>query len=247
MGNYILNRGCESVKKEKVLIVDDEWNMRQLLTIQLSSHFEIREAGSGIEALEVLKKEAVDLVILDLMMPDLDGWEVCKRIRETSQVPVLMLTARGDIKDKVSGFTVGADDYLVKPFIPDELLVRSKALIRRSSISNDTIHQSEGIIEMNDFTLDPNERQVFIGGNRLELTPKEYDLIQLLVFNPKTIFTRDMLLDHIWGIHDVLDIRTVDSHVKNLREKLRNNHLSFNPIKTVWGKGYKFQAPEEAK
>lgn len=100
---------------------------------------------------------------------------------------------------------------------------------------------------MNDFKLDPNERQVFIGGNRLELTPKEYDLIQLLVFNPKTIFTRDMLLDHIWGIHDVLDIRTVDSHVKNLREKLRNNDLSFNPIKTVWGKGYKFQAPEEAK
>lgn len=128
------------MKKEKVLIVDDEWNMRQLLTIQLSSHFEIKEAGSGIEALEVLKKEAVDLVILDLMMPDLDGWEVCKRIRETSQVPVLMLTARGDIKDKVSGFTVGADDYLVKPFIPDELLVRSKALIRRSSISSDTIH-----------------------------------------------------------------------------------------------------------
>jgi len=235
------------LKKEKVLIVDDEWNMRQLLTIQLSSYFEIKETRTGLEALEILKNEAVDLVILDLMMPDLDGWEVCKRIRETSQVPILMLTARGDIKDKVSGFNVGADDYLVKPFIPDELLVRSKALIRRSTISSDTIHQSEGKIEIADLKLDQNERQVYIGGRLLELTPKEYDLIQLLVLNPKRIFTRDMLLDHIWGIHDVLDIRTVDSHVKNLREKFRKNNLSFSPIKTVWGQGYKYQAPDDAK
>lgn len=235
------------MKKEKVLIVDDEWNMRQLLTIQLSSYFEIKLARSGLEALEVLKSEAVDLIVLDLMMPDLDGWEVCRRIRETNQVPILMLTARGDIKDKVSGFNAGADDYLVKPFIPDELLVRSKALIRRSTISSDTLHQSEGIIEIADLKLDQNERQVYIGGRLLELTPKEYDLIQLLVSNPKTIFTRDMLLDHIWGIHDVLDIRTVDSHVKNVREKFRKKDLSFNPIKTVWGQGYKFQAPEEAK
>ncbi|MEA3321486.1 MAG: response regulator transcription factor [Bacillota bacterium] len=233
------------MKKQRVLIVDDEWNMRQLLTIQLSSHFEIKEAGSGIDALKILRNEVVDLVILDLMMPDVDGWEVCRRIRENSQVPILMLTARGDVKDKVSGFNVGADDYLVKPFIPDELLVRSKALIRRSSISNNMVQLSEGIVEIADLTLDQNERQVFIGGHLLELTPKEYDLIQLIVLNPKTIFTRDMLLDHIWGIHYVLGIRTVDSHVKNVREKFRKNDLSFNPIKTVWGKGYKFQAPEK--
>ncbi|MFC4324248.1 response regulator transcription factor [Litchfieldia salsa] len=235
------------MKKEKVLIVDDEWNMRQLLTIQLSSHFEIVTAGSGREALEYLKNEVVDLIILDLMMPDLDGWEVCKKIRETSQLPILMLTARGDIKDKVSGFNVGADDYLVKPFIPDELLVRSKALIRRSSVPNGSTLQSEGMIEVADLKMDQHQRQVFIGDQLLELTPKEYDLIQLFLLNPKTIFSRDMLLDHIWGIHDVLDIRTVDSHVKNVREKFRKNDLSFNPIKTVWGKGYKFQAPEEIK
>ncbi|CAM3688151.1 response regulator transcription factor [Cytobacillus oceanisediminis] len=235
------------MKKEKILVVDDEWNMRQLLNIQLSSRFDIKEAGSGIEALDVLKKEMVDLVILDLMMPDLDGWQVCKKIRETSQVPILMLTARGDVKDKVQGFTVGADDYLVKPFNPEELLARSKALIRRSTLSSESNPQSEGIIEISELKIDQNQRQVFIKNDLLEVTPKEFDLIQLLVLNPRITFTRDMLLDHIWGIHGVLDIRTVDSHVKNVREKFRKNNLSFNPIKTVWGRGYKFQAPEEAQ
>lgn len=232
------------MKKERILIVDDEWNMRQLLNIQLSSHYEIKEAGSGIEALEVLKKEMVGLVILDLMMPDMDGWQVCMKIRETNQVPILMLTARGDVKDKVQGFTVGADDYLVKPFNPEELLARSNALIRRSAISTDS-NIPEGIVEISDLKIDQSERQVFISNCLLEVTPKEFDLINLLVLNPKKIFTRDMLLDHIWGIHGVLDIRTVDSHVKNVREKFRKNNLSFNPIKTVWGRGYKFQTPEE--
>lgn len=178
------------------------------------------------------------------MMPEMDGWQVCKKIRETSQVPILMLTARGDIKDKVQGFTVGADDYLVKPFNSEELLVRAKALIRRSMISDSNLI-TDGIIEISDLKIDQRERQVYIKNVVLDITPKEFDLIQLLVLNPKTIFTRDMLMDHIWGIHDVLDIRTVDSHVKNVREKFRKNDLSFNPIKTVWGKGYKFQAPDD--
>ncbi|GLB61691.1 response regulator transcription factor [Cytobacillus sp. NCCP-133] len=234
-------------KKERVIVIDDEWNMRNLLKIHLSPYFEVEEASSGLEAFGVLKKTKVDLVILDLMMPEMDGWEVCKKIREISQVPILMLTARGEIKDKVQGFNVGADDYLVKPFNIEELLVRAKALIRRSMLSSDINLLSDGVIEISDLKLDQKERQVYIKNIALELTPKEYDLVQLLVLNPKTIFTRDMLMDHIWGIHDVLDIRTVDSHVKNVREKFRKNNLSFNPIKTVWGKGYKFQAPDEGQ
>ncbi|PMC35035.1 DNA-binding response regulator [Bacillus sp. UMB0899] len=221
--------------------------MRNLLKIHLSTHFEVEEASSGVEAFSVLKKKKVDLIILDLMMPEVDGWEVCKKIRETSQVPILMLTARGEIKDKVQGFTVGADDYLVKPFNTEELLVRAKALIRRSTLSSESNLISDGVIQISDLKIDQKERQVYIKNNALELTPKEYDLVQLLVLNPKTIFTRDMLMDHIWGIHDVLDIRTVDSHVKNVREKFRKHDLSFNPIKTVWGKGYKFQAPDEGQ
>ncbi|PGT79586.1 response regulator transcription factor [Bacillus sp. AFS040349] len=231
--------------KEIVLVIDDEWNMRNLLNIHLSSDFEVTEASSGEEAFGVLHKEKIDLVILDLMMPEMDGWEVCKKIRNISQVPILMLTARGDIKDKVQGFTVGADDYLVKPFNKEELLVRAKALIRRSMISTNSHSTPDGSIEISDLKIDKLERQVYIKHTVLDLTPKEFELIQLLVLKPKTIFTRDMLLDHIWGIHDVLDIRTVDSHVKNVREKFRKNGLSFNPIKTVWGKGYKFQAPDE--
>ncbi|WP_332249029.1 response regulator transcription factor [Bacillus sp. J33] len=234
-------------KKESVLVIDDEWNMRNLLKIHLSPYFEVAEASSGAEAFGVLKKKKADLVILDLMMPEMDGWEVCKKLRKTSQVPILMLTARGEIKDKVQGFTVGADDYLVKPFNAEELLVRAKALIRRSMLSSESNLVSDGVIQLSDLKIDQKERQVYIKNIALELTPKEYDLVQLLVLNPKTIFTRDMLMDHIWGIHDVLDIRTVDSHVKNVREKFRKHNLSFNPIKTVWGKGYKFQAPEDGQ
>lgn len=233
--------------REKVLVIDDEWNMRNLLKIHLSPQFEVKEATGGEEAFRFLKTDKFDLVILDLMMPEMDGWEVCKKIRDTSQVPILMLTARGDIKDKVQGFNVGADDYLVKPFNSEELIVRSKALIRRSMMSSDSHVNPEGFIEISDLKIDQQGRQVYIKNHVLDLTPKEFDLIQLLVLNPKTIFTRDMLMDHIWGIHDVIDIRTVDSHVKNVREKFRKSDLSFNPIKTVWGKGYKFQAPDEGQ
>lgn len=149
-------------KKEKVLVIDDEWNMRNLIKIHLYPHFEVQETSSGVEAFGVLQKEKVDLVILDLMMPEMDGWQVCKKIRETSQVPILMLTARGDIKDKVQGFTVGADDYLVKPFNSEELLVRAKALIRRSMISSDSNLITDGIIEISDLKIDQRERQVYI-------------------------------------------------------------------------------------
>ncbi|WP_174733236.1 response regulator transcription factor [Mesobacillus harenae] len=231
--------------KDTVLIVDDERNMRQLLKIHLSSYFHIKQAGSGKEALSCLEKEKVDLVILDIMMPDMNGWEVCKKVRETSQVPILMLTARGDVKDKVQGFDIGADDYLVKPYIREELVARSKALIRRSSPPS--VNIGEETIEISDLKINRSERQIFVCNMEVEVTPKEFDLLELLALNPRTIFTRDILLDQIWGINGIRDIRTIDTHVKNLREKLRKQGLSYNPIRTVWGRGYKFQAPSEIK
>ncbi|RBP86202.1 two-component system response regulator ResD [Cytobacillus firmus] len=232
------------MNKDTVLIVDDEWNMRQLLKIHLSPHFHIKQAGSGKEALSCLEREEVDLIILDIMMPEMNGWEVCEKVRARSEVPILMLTARGDVKDKVQGLSIGADDYLVKPYIPEELVARSKALIRRS-LQSSSGNTEEETIEISDLKVNRSERQIFVDDSEVEVTPKEFDLLELLALNPKTIFTRDMLLDQIWGINGIRDIRTIDTHVKNLREKIRKKGLSFNPIRTVWGRGYKFQAPDE--
>ncbi|MGM0867520.1 MAG: response regulator transcription factor [Bacillota bacterium] len=236
--------------KDRILIVDDEWNMRKLLSIHLGQEFEVVEARNGKKALEVFGGEKeISLIILDIMMPDMSGWEVCREIRQHNETtPILMLTARFEIKDKVQGFDVGADDYLVKPYQAEELLARVKALIRRSnSIKKESLKNSDDEIEIHDLRIDQHAREVYVKDQFIELTPKEYELILLFVLNPKSVYTRDMLLDLVWGIHEVLDIRTVDSHIKNLREKFRKNKLSFNPIKTVWGVGYKFHELEADK
>lgn len=236
------------MEKRRILVVDDEWNMRNLISIHLSKDFTVLEAACGQDALVKLKIEVIDIVILDIMMTDMSGWEVCKKIRETSNIPILMLTALGDVDDKVQGFEIGADDYLVKPFQPEELVIRVKALLRRSNLSNNSEPlNNEDEIEIDDLKIEQLGRRVFAKDRLMDLTPKEYDLLLLFVLNSKTVYTREMLLDCIWGFYDVLDIRTVDTHVKNLREKFRNHNLSFNPIKTVWGIGYKFQGPDGEK
>lgn len=226
----------------RILIVDDEWNMRNLLKVHLFAHFDAEEAAGGQEALSLLEQKTFSLVILDIMMPGMDGWEVCEKIREKNAVPILMLTARGDVKDKVEGFSAGADDYLVKPFDAEELVARVKALIRRAQLTS--ISEASYIIQVNDLKIDRQERLVYVGTTALDMTPKEFDLIELLATNPKIIFTREMLMDRVWGVHEVREIRTADTHVKNVREKFRKSGLSFNPIRTVWGKGYKFQLPD---
>lgn len=229
-------------KRERILVVDDEWKMRNLLKVLLFPHFDVAEAEDGPKALTLLEKQSFGLIILDLMMPGMSGWEVCERIRETRQVPILMLTARGDIKDKVEGFSAGADDYLVKPFDSEELIVRAKALIRRSHASGSSTVAD--MIEVADLKINRLERFVYAGDTVLDLTPKEFDLIELLSSNDKIIFTRDMLMNRVWGTDKIREVRTADTHIKNLREKFRKSGLSFNPIRTVWGKGYKFQHPD---
>lgn len=229
----------------KILVVDDEWNMRNLLKIYLSSeNYQIDEATNGMEAIDLVCTHRYDLVILDIMMPEIDGWQVCKSIREFKDIPILMLTARDDVKDRVKGLNLGADDYLVKPFAPEELVARVKALIRRNKIHN-TDEEVGKNLALPQFTVNYDSREVRIKNKHVELTPKEFNLLYLIAKQPKRVFTRDMLLDQIWSLDDYRDLRTVDTHVKNVREKLRKAGLSYNPIQTVWGVGYKFNNVEE--
>ncbi|MEI5906687.1 response regulator transcription factor [Bacillus spongiae] len=229
------------MSKKTILLVDDEWKMRNLLKIHLAKQYVVIEASNGVEALAKFTAN-IHLVILDIMMAEMDGWEVCERIRKESNVPIIMITARGDIADKSQGFGIGADDYLVKPFDVEELLLRVNALIRRSTtgrLKNEVAIGNQLIYQ--DLTVNMESRSVKANGSNMTLTPKEYDLLLYLLSNPNKVFTRDQLLDQIWGIHEVLDYRTVDTHIKNIRDKCKKMKLSFNPIKTVWGVGYQFE------
>lgn len=235
------------MQKIHVLVVDDEWTIRNLLRIYLSkSGFQVSEAGNGHEALALTGRQRFDLILLDVMMPDMDGWEVCKRIRQTSQIPILMLTARTETKDKVQGLNLGADDYVVKPFEPEELIARVFALLRRTSMADPAAALPNTIV-YKEMQIDSDARQVTVNDRPVELTPKEFDLLRFLAQHPNRAFTREGCLEQVWG-HDYFgDTRTVDTHVKNVREKLRAAGLSYVPIQTVWGVGYKFQAVEDHK
>ncbi|WP_088105424.1 response regulator transcription factor [Halalkalibacter urbisdiaboli] len=233
------------MSQTNVLIVDDEWNMRNLVRLYLSNcNYEVHEAKDGYEALTKIDNKTFDLVILDVMMPGLDGWAVCKKIRETKQIPILMLTARTDTKDKVHGLTIGADDYLVKPFDPNELSARVQALLRRAKFVEHAQQQSK-VITVAEMVLDVDKREVYIHDSSIDLTPKEFDLLQVLIEHPGRVYSRDVLLEQIWGYDYIGDVRTVDTHVKNVREKVRKAGLSYNPIETVWGVGYKHKEPEK--
>ncbi|MCL6606104.1 MAG: response regulator transcription factor [Paenibacillus sp.] len=230
------------MSKLQVLIVDDEWNMRNLIRIYLMKEgFRIQEAATGQEALSMLKKHSFDVILLDVMMPDMDGWQVCKEIRETDMVPILMLTARSETKDKIHGLGVGADDYLTKPFEPEELLARIYSLIRRSTITHSTQPQ-QWMMEFPQITIFPDAREVRIQDTLVDFTQKEFDLLVILAQNWQRAFTREEMVERLWGNDYEGEIRVVDTHIKNIREKLQKAGMSYNPIQTVWGVGYKFQA-----
>lgn len=229
--------------KSKVLIVDDEWTMRNLIKMHLSEQYDILEASNGYEALTMVEEEKPDLIILDVMMPEMNGWEVCENIRSINQTPILMLTARNDVKDRVKGLEIGADDYLSKPFASEELTARVHALIRRSIMKEDQKIEKK-VTSMGELVIDHELKEVLVRDTVVELTPKEFNLFELLVLNMKRVYSRDVLLDQIWGVNDVRETRTVDTHIKNIREKFRQVNLSFDPIKTVWGVGYRFNRPD---
>ncbi|MGZ7441401.1 response regulator transcription factor [Paenibacillus sp. TH7-28] len=239
--------GGPTVSKLQVLVVDDEWNMRNLLRIYLTREgFEVKEATNGYEALVMTAKQRFDVILLDIMLPDMDGWQICKKIRENDNVAILMLTARSETKDKVHGLGIGADDYLTKPFEQEELLARIYALIRRSAIAQTTFKQ-ELALEFGYLRILPEGREVYIHGTPVEFTLKEFDLLLTLAKNGQRAFSREELVDLIWGSEYEGEIRVVDTHIKNIREKTQRAELGFNPIQTVWGVGYKWNGAGASK
>lgn len=227
----------------RVLIVEDEERIRDMIKEYISLEGYITdEACDGIEALKLFKQNKYSIIVLDVMMPKMDGWSVCREIRKTSEVPIIMLTARGEEYDKLFGFELGVDDFMVKPFSPRELLARIKAIIRRKPLVADTESSSKAVIE--GISIDFNSRNVSVDGKLLSLAPKEYELLSFFVKNPNMVFSRDKLLSDVWGYDFFGDDRTVDSHVKMLRESL-GVYRKF--IVTVWGTGYKFEVGGDDK
>lgn len=224
-------------KKNKIMIVDDDPNIGQLIKLYLEKEgYETEHYLDGMESLKAFNLNPPDLVILDIMLPGLDGWEVCKRIRKNSNVPIIMLTAKGETFDKVLGLELGADDYIVKPFDPKELIARVKAVLRRASMLNDADQE----VSYNNLTISLSDYTVTYKGEKLELPPKELELLYFLASHPNKVFTREQLLERVWGFDFYGDSRTVDVHIKRLREKLSSEDNGWQ-IKTVWGVGYKFE------
>lgn len=236
-------------KQINILVVDDEDRIRRLLKMYLErENYVIEEAADGEEALELALKNDYDCILLDLMMPGKDGIEVCKELREEKTTPVIMLTAKGEEANRVQGFEVGTDDYIVKPFSPREVVLRVKALLRRASQTSymQTDATARDIIVYPHLSIDNDAHRVTADGKEVNLTPKEYELLHFLAKSPDKVFDREHLLKEVWHYEFFGDLRTVDTHVKRLREKLnRVSEKAAGMIVTVWGVGYKFEAGHE--
>ena len=224
----------------KILLVDDDPNIRQLVNLYLQKEgFEVTMADRGDTAVKQFKQSPPDLMLLDLMLPGLDGWEVCREVRKTSNVPIIMLTAKDETFDKVLGLELGADDYIVKPFDMKELVARIKAVLRRFQQAETPLDGKA--ISFPGLTVNLNQYTVNFMGKDLEMPPKELELLHFLSSHPNQVFTREQLLEQVWGYDYFGDSRTVDVHVKRLREKLEGGEQMGWQIKTVWGVGYKFE------
>lgn len=224
--------------KTKILFCDDDENICELARLYLEKeNFKVILAQNGRRAISCFENENPDIVILDIMMPEIDGYEVCKIIRKTSSVPIIFLTAKNDTFDKVLGLELGADDYMVKPFDVKELIARIKAVLRRTEKTDD---EEEKIISYDNLTINMSNYELTISGEAVEMPPKELNLLYYLASNPNKVFTRDQLLSGVWGYDYFGDSRTVDVHIKRIREKIDGKSDKWN-LKTVWGIGYKFE------
>lgn len=227
----------------KVLVADDDPNVFEIVRIYFEQqNIELIEAYDGITALEMVEKKRPDLVILDVMMPRMDGYETCREILKRYDLPIIMLTAKGEEFDRVLGLELGADDYMTKPFSPRELVARMKAIFRRMQPRGGVPAEEEQKkqYEFHDLIINLERREVISGGEKVSLRPKEFDLLVCLAKSPGTVYTREQLLELVWGYDFLGDIRTVDVHVKNVRKKLNQPDRDY--IHTVWGVGYKFEA-----
>ncbi len=222
----------------KVLVIDDDDNICELFRMYLEKEgYEVRTAGDGVEGLEAFRKHEPDIVLLDVMMPKKDGWQVCREIREHSVTPIIMITAKGDTIDKVLGLELGADDYMVKPIDMKEMFARIKAVLRRYT-SHENVDGER--IKFDNIEISLQKYELRIGDKTVDLPPKELELLYFLASNYNRVFTRDQLLDKVWSFDYLGDSRTVDVHIKRLREKLEGASDKWQ-LKTVWGVGYKFE------
>ena len=222
----------------KILITDDDRSIAELMRLYLEKEgYECILAENGKKALQKFESESPDLIILDVMMPEMDGWQVCREIREISNVPIIMLTAKGETFDKVLGLELGADDYMVKPFETKELIARIKAVLRRTETKAESASEE---VSFPGLSVNLSNYELKINDKIIEVPPKELELLYFLASNPNRVFTREQLLEEVWGFDYFGDSRTVDVHIKRLREKLENVNENWQ-LKTVWGVGYKFE------
>ena len=231
-------------EKQKILIVDDDANIAELISLYLEKEcYETQIVGDGEEALRVFPIFKPNLVLLDLMLPGIDGYQVCRELRATSSLPIIMLSAKGEIFDKVLGLELGADDYMIKPFDSKELVARVKAVLRRyqapAAPAAPSLEQQGNYVEYPDLIVNLTNYSVTYMGHSIEMPPKELELLYFLASSPNQVFTREQLLDNIWGYEYIGDTRTVDVHIKRLREKIKD-HKNW-ALTTVWGIGYKFE------
>jgi len=234
------------MKMQHILIADDNRDITDILsTYSKMEGFEPVVAADGEEAIKLFTQYEPDVVLLDVMMPKEDGYEVCRKIRSKSNVPVILITARGEDFDKIMGLDIGADDYIVKPFSPREVMARVRAVMRRIAKATTKDSSSENVISVGNLDINLDEYTLHIGGSKIALTKKEIETMWTLATNPNKVFTRDNLLDSLWGFDYFGDSRTVDSHIKRLRSKLDiENHPTWT-IRTIWGVGYKFEVEEK--
>ena len=226
--------------KQKILIVDDDENIAELVSLYLTKEcFDTMMVHDGEKALIAYDSYQPNLILLDLMLPGIDGYEVCRDIRHTSEVPIIMLSAKGETFDKVLGLELGADDYIIKPFDSKELVARVRAVLRRFKVKQPTPASKEKCVSYPDLTINLANYSVTYMGRQIDMPPKELELLYFLAASPNQVFTREQLLDHIWGYEYIGDTRTVDVHIKRLREKIKD-HPRWS-LATVWGIGYKFE------
>ena len=226
--------------KPKILIVDDDNNIAELISLYLMKEcYDTRIENDGESALKAFSSWQPNLILLDLMLPGIDGYQVCREIRHTSDVPIIMLSAKGEIFDKVLGLELGADDYMIKPFDTKELVARVKAVLRRFKPSKPAVDANTKYVEYPDLIINQTNYSVMYKDHTVDMPPKELELLYFLASSPNQVLTREQLLDHIWGYEYIGDTRTVDVHIKRLREKIKDNE--FWSIATVWGIGYKFE------
>ena len=230
-----------AVSKQKIMIVDDDNNIAELISLYLIKEcFEAEIYNDGESALAALDTYEPNLILLDLMLPGMDGYQVCREVRAKSNIPIIMLSAKGEVFDKVLGLELGADDYMEKPFDSKELVARVKSVLRRDKAVPETVQETnEKCVEYPDLIINQTNYSVIYMGKNIDMPPKELELLYFLAASPNHVFTREQLLDQIWGYEYMGDTRTVDVHIKRLREKI-NDHESWK-ISTIWGIGYKFE------